>query len=84
MGVLHSKSTAVKVIRESGAGLVLDFNGDDDLDKIENGFSDLVSNFKLWRRDFDPAKINTEVFDQYSARSITKILAGLLDSAMMI
>jgi hypothetical protein len=73
LAVLHEQSTAVKVIRGSGAGLVLSFNGEEGLGTIISGFNRLVADFMKWRPGFDQAKINIPVFEQYSAKAITMI-----------
>jgi hypothetical protein len=82
LAVLHKESTAVNVLRESGAGIVLDFNGDKEINLIENNFSPVVKEFLSWIQTFDPHKINKNIFEQYSARSITKQLATLLNSSI--
>ena len=39
LAVLHKESTAVKVLNESGGGIVLSFNGEDEIDLIEQSFA---------------------------------------------
>ena len=80
LAVLHKDSTAVKVLQESKAGMVLDFNGEEDLALIESSFAAFMKDFIAWMKVYDKANINQEIFEQYSAYSVTKKLAGLLDS----
>lgn len=79
LAVLHSGSTAVKVIRDSGAGLVLDFDGEIGLSAISNCFNNVFTQWKHNLKLFSSHNINTDLFEQYSAESVTKKLAELLD-----
>jgi len=83
LAVLHKESTAVKVIFDSGAGLVLDFNGENDIDKIEKEFASFFEEAKRFIQSFNPEMINKESFEQYSAEAITMQLAFLLDAALL-
>jgi hypothetical protein len=82
LAVLHKESTAVKVLKESSGGVVLDFDGEKEIDLIENNFPSVVKEYLNWIQIFDPNKINKKVFEQYSAESITKQLAILLNSVI--
>jgi hypothetical protein len=81
LAVLHKESTAVKILKESGAGMVLDFDGEQGIDLIETAFPAIVSSFLKWSSNFDPHKINKDIFEQYSATSITRQLAALLNQS---
>lgn len=81
IAVLHAESTAVKVIRESGAGLVLDFNGANDVEKIERTFTLFFEEARTFISSFDADLVKQDVFEQYSAKAVTKQLAQLLDKA---
>ncbi|MGB8193509.1 MAG: hypothetical protein WCF67_16380 [Chitinophagaceae bacterium] len=79
--VLHSQSTAVTIIRQSNAGVVLPFNGEAELEKIRKEFA---AQFKLYRKalaEFDPSMLNADAFNSYSAKQVTASLAALLDKA---
>jgi hypothetical protein len=80
LAVLHKESTAVNVLKESGAGIVIDFDGEKEINLVERNFPDVVKEYLDWIKIFNPNKINTKVFEQYSAESITKQLAELLNS----
>lgn len=77
--VLHKESTAVQVIRESGAGVVLNFNGEDDISCIKTSFASFFEEYITWIRTYNSSEINKEIFDAYSAKEITEKLAGLLN-----
>ncbi|MDR3568449.1 MAG: hypothetical protein P4L43_10515 [Syntrophobacteraceae bacterium] len=80
--VLHEASTAVSIIRESGAGIVLTFNGDHDLSTIREGFLPAFQEFRKFCETFDPLKVNMDGFEAYSARNMAKVLAKALDQAL--
>src|SRR5665647_1138400 len=80
LAVLHKESTAVKVLRESGAGMVLDFDGENEMDWIQKSFVPFFEKYIAWIKTYDPAQINKEIFEAYSAKKVTEQLAGLLNS----
>ncbi len=77
--VLHSKSTGVNIIRQSGAGLVFDFEGENDLQKIEKGFTAFFKSFTGFCSEFDKKNVDSELFEKFSARSVTQQLVILLN-----
>lgn len=77
--VLHKQSTAVKVIRDSGAGMVLDFDGENDLDTIESFFTPALLRYFKWIQTYEDVDINHYAFEEYSAKNITSQLATQLD-----
>jgi hypothetical protein len=81
IAVLHSESTAVKIIRDSQAGLVLDFDGEAGIATIEKGFEPFFKKAKTFVENFNPELVNQQVFEQYSAKNVTKQLAAMLDTA---
>ena len=82
LALLHEQSSAVKVIRDSNAGIVLAYNGEAELQKIETDFADLLTKFISWVNSFNSAKVNGEIFDQYSAKNRTLTLSDLLNKAI--
>ena len=82
IAVLHTESTAVNVIRDSQAGVVLDFNGEDGIETIKNEFSTFFKEAKVFVESFTPKQVNQEVFEQYSAKNVTKQLATMLEIAI--
>src|SRR6185312_11908473 len=56
--VLHSESTACGVIRQTGAGRVLSFAGESDVESIAMRFVPEFVNFRRFVAQFDAAKVN--------------------------
>ena len=82
LAVLHQQSTAVTVLKKSGGGMVLEFNGDKELDIIENNFALVTAAFTEWIKNFDISNIDKEIFETNSARNVTKQLAELLNQVV--
>ena len=82
LAVLHTQSTAVKVIRDSGAGVVLDFDGEKDINCVYEEFPEVFNSFRSFCKKYDAKNINMKEFDKYSAREVSKFLAELLDQAI--
>jgi len=82
--VLHQQSSAVKVLAQSGAGIVLPFNGEVGLQTVAKEFVPAFKQFEHFVKIYDPANINKELFAQYSAANITKTLAGLLNKVTAV
>jgi hypothetical protein len=79
LAVLHEASTAVKVLRESMAGIVVTMKGEEDLDTLSARFLEGLKEFMVFKQTFDPGKINRAAFEQYSAKAVTAILVEKLD-----
>ena len=77
--VLHKESSAVKVIEKSKAGIVLSFNGEEDVETIQQSFSSSFIAFKKFKNAFVKNQIELSIFEEYSAFEVTKKLAELLD-----
>jgi len=82
LAVLHRKSTAVNVIRKSGAGLVFDFKGEEEIGKIENSFHCSYLRFMEILNEYDSEEVNKEVFRCYSAEKVTEKLTLLLNKSL--
>lgn len=80
--ILHAESTACGVIKKSGAGIVLEYNGENDLDKINNTLDESFKSFSIFAKHFSPANVSQEEFEKYSARSVTGILAKALNKVV--
>lgn len=80
--VLHQESTASKVIAASKAGVVLTFDGEEDLARVSSNFLSKMKEFRLFAAEFDPQQVDQTAFEQYSAFNVTKILADHLDLAV--
>ena len=83
LGILHTNSTAVNVVRSSCAGLVLTFDGEKGIEKIEKDFSTVFKNFLSFAGTFEPRQVKLKVFETYSAKNVTKQLAELLNNAIL-
>jgi len=79
LAVLHMGSTAVQILKQSNAGMVFDFNGEEDIERIEKIFANFFTDFQLWKNDYYYSNIKMEIFEQYSAQNVTKILVELLN-----
>ncbi|WP_297816365.1 hypothetical protein [Segetibacter sp.] len=79
--VLHKSSTACQVISASGAGIVLDFDGEEGLDTIAENFADSFHQYKCFLAQYDFEKIKQAEFEKYSAYNVTGSLVKLLDIA---
>lgn len=82
LAVLHKSSTAVQVLEEANAGLVLGFKGEEEIDQIASRWLTIWDHFCEYTKQFHQADVNTEVFDQYSAKAVTAHLAELLDQVV--
>jgi hypothetical protein len=80
LAVLHEKSTAAKVLGETDAGQTLCFNGELGLSTIEYEFIESFSEFRRFALEFNPSQVNLPLFEEYSAKSVTKKLTEALDS----
>ena len=80
--VLHQQSSACQVITKSNAGVVLMFDGENDLMKIEEVFKNKFSNYLSFISSFNTNQVIMEEFDKYSAKAVTKILATALNQVV--
>jgi hypothetical protein len=79
LAVLHTQSSAVEVIRRTGAGMVLDFDGEREVDRVRREFIDIFRKFKVFMIQFDRDKVDMKAFKAYSAHQITGTLTALID-----
>lgn len=82
MAVLHVESSAVKVIRDANAGMVLEFDGEEGVDTIQSNFMNYFKKFQQFCFLFQSIQVNQKVFQQYSAKNVTGKLANLLDEVV--
>ncbi len=82
LAVLHQQSTAVEMIRRSRSGLVLDFNGEQELGKIESTFTSIWMEWCERLKIHQASDIDLSVFDAYSAKTVTAQLAEALNHAL--
>jgi hypothetical protein len=79
LAVLHKDSTALNVLVESGAGMVLGFDGEPGVDRIQNLFVSFFQEYIKWIHVFTPALTNKSIFEAYTAKMVTKKLVSLLN-----
>jgi len=79
MAVLHRKSSACEVIRSTGAGIVLAFEGEEGVPQIAGEFASVFTEYIRFVEAFSPARVDYTQFDKFSARAVTQQLAELLD-----
>ena len=84
LAVLHQNSSAVNVIRNAKAGIVLDFDGEAGVPTIRDNFAIIFKQFLEYSKTFNASTVDKKVFEQYSALRITGQLAVLLNKAMEI
>ena len=79
LAVLHTQSTAVHFIKNANAGLVLDFDGEANTNKIALHFIENFNLFLKFKNCFKKEQINYTLFKEFSAYEVTKKLAILLN-----
>lgn len=79
LAVLHQNSSAVNVILESNAGIVLSFDGENDMKKIQNEFPVKFQEYIYFLKTFEPSNVVMKNFDQNSAKEVTRQLVALID-----
>jgi hypothetical protein len=82
LAVLHTASTAVKVLEKSCSGIVLSFNGETDIEKISDNWMMTWDSFCHFKEKFSKEEVRQDVFEHYSAKAVTQQLAELLDQLM--
>ena len=79
LAVLHEHSSAVDIIRDSKAGIVVTMNGEEDLNTLGTRFINDLESYLLWTKSFDPGAVNKQAFEPYTAKSVTKFLVDELN-----
>lgn len=82
LAVLHKASTAVAILRNSRAGVVLDFDGEPEIGLIRKNFRSVYDAYRTFAAGFDPANVDRGSLDEYSAKSVTGHLAKMLDEVV--
>ena len=77
--ILHEASSAVKVIRHSNAGIILSFNGADNVNSIKNSFVDELLRFQSFCVDFKKENVDLKIFEEFSAYRVTQKLVELIE-----
>lgn len=82
LAVLHNRSTACQVIRSTRAGLVVSFETAADVEQLSAAFAETFREFRNLMASFDASEVDQEVFEEYSARNVTRQLAEALSRAV--
>lgn len=77
--ILHQDSSACEVIQKSKTGVVLGFNGELELEKIEANFISQWKIFIEFVQHYDVSLIDQSEFDKYSAKAVTAVLTNYLN-----
>jgi hypothetical protein len=77
--LLHERSTAVSVLRESKAGTVVTF-GENGLPATEK-LAEVISAFII-EQNYSAADVDWSAFEAYSARNSARLIAAAMDEAM--
>lgn len=84
--VLNKNSTASQVIVKTNAGLVLEFDGVDDINAIRTSFMIKFKEFQHFLGSYNSGQIDKDLFESYSAHSVTHKLAmclnGIIDNKL--
>ena len=80
--VLHKDSTAVKVIEDTHVGIVLKYNGENDINRIDKNFANDYISFCEFFKTFDSSQVNDQHFQEFSAYTVTKELSVLLNKTL--
>jgi len=80
IAVLHQKSSAVKILRDVGAGKVITFDENKPESESVEGVARAV--LETVEQDYSPEAINWQAFRAYSAEEMTRALAGAFDSVL--
>jgi hypothetical protein len=81
LAILHARSTACEVIRTTNAGIVLAFDGEAGVGRIEEEFIPSYKKYASFSEAFSPDVVDYALFDQFSAKAVTQKLVELLDKA---
>lgn len=79
LAILHKASTGVTVIRDSHAGIVLDFDGEKDLIQIENQFYETFRRYCGFMNEYDYEHVDQSPFKKYSAARVTESLVEVMN-----
>lgn len=82
LAVLHQQSTAVEMLLAANAGMVLCFNEGNFEEHISTNFGAFFNQYLSFLKAFKPEEVDKGIFDKYSARNVTGVLAALLDQTL--
>jgi len=78
LAVLNKRSTAVGILKDAGAGIVLEFDGEQ-TETIQQDWPIVYEEFLQFRKQFTPAQVDQRVFAEFSASETTRKLVQLME-----
>jgi hypothetical protein len=78
LAILHKYSSGVDILRNSGAGIVIDFNGDVELSIIDQKWILNWRQFICFALNYKPKEVKKTGFEMFSSYSVTAQLNSLL------
>jgi hypothetical protein len=81
LGLLHEASSAAAVIRDTEAGALVTFSSDDPLEGKQDAVFAALSEMLSLPGSYQPPT-RWDLFEGYTARSMTRLLAGVFDRAV--
>ena len=82
--ILNQMSEAVQFIVDSNTGIVLDFNGEEGIVKIEKEFVKFYKEWKIRNEEYKIENHNQPSFNHYKAEYFTERLANLINHALSL
>lgn len=82
--ILHQDSTAGAVVTKSNSGIVLAFNGEQEVEKIKTTFAQKWETFRNFMQQYDATDVDQTEFDQYSAKNVTEKLVLALENTVLV
>lgn len=83
LAVLHKESSALQVLNKTNAGVFYPLDPEH-LDDLGASFAQLYKEYVSFSESFSPAQVKQQELEAYSAFSVTKKLAELIDKAMAL
>lgn len=83
LAVLHKKSSALQVLNKTNAGVFYPLDPEH-LDDLGASFAQLFKEYVSFSESFLPSQVKQQELETYSAFSVTKKLAELIDKAMAL
>lgn len=80
IALLHTRSTAVDILREINAGIAVTFDEAKPADKCIEEIAQAI--YKTVQYNYSPEQLNLQILRQYSAEAMTEKLAKAFDSVL--
>jgi hypothetical protein len=82
LAVLHQQSTAVAMLVSANAGVVFSFDEGNYEKHVSRDFGAFFIQYLSYLKTFKPEEVNKAIFDKYSAKNVTGLLAALLNQTL--